>query len=248
MPKLLTCLAFLSLIVYSHAFAQDSGVEIDLNALENYTPPPMFEEETEALTPLPAVAPPPVEAIKTVNVPLPQRKPPFTGTLKKREIDIDEEQIVLQTAKDILKQIEGGKPESLQSLNNAAVQPPPQQLSPIKTTVKNEAILSSSKPVIVPLPFTVSDVSLSEEQKLILLEQIFIRLQKYEGAHVEVRAYASSEVAQESPARRISLERALAIQDFLTSKGIEKERIYLRPLGTPEQGNADYVELVISRL
>ena len=246
MFKLLTFILVISFIC-PHAYAQENDVEINLDALQDYTPPPMFDAEPEALTPLPATPPASVEIIKTVVTPIPQRKPPFTGTLKKQEIDIKEDQIVLQTAKDILRQIEG---ESLESIIEQEVTPPP---APIKEVIKKPVVkkaepLALTKPFEVSLPYETAETELSEEQKNILLQQILIRLQKYEEARLEVKAYASSDVVEESPTRRLSLERALEIRNFLISRGVGEEKIYLRALGASEQNNADYVQLTISRL
>ncbi len=250
MQKLLI-LILIILFASFPATAQDTNVEINLDTLQGYTPPPMFEEtEPEALTPMPAVAPAPVEIIKTANVPIPQRKPPFSGTLKKRNVDRIEEQVVLQTAKDILRQIEGDTPKNLQEIAREEEPPEPTLLQQIvkKPVIQENVPITLNGPFEISIPYKPDEATPSNEHRRILLEQIFTRLHKYEDAHLEVRAYASSPALQKSPARRLSLERALGIQDFLLSKGIAEERIYLRPLGQAVQSRSDTVQLVVSRL
>ena len=119
-----------------------------------------------------------------------------------------------------------------------------------RPTIKEEAYLTKSgKPYEVSLQFRVLESAISEDHKIIILEEVFTLLKKHEDASIEVRAYASDEGDQGSAARRASLERALAVEEFLLTKGIEEERIYLRALGNKSaQENGDYVSLLISRL
>ena len=242
----------LSLLLISLLFisgpvtAQDSNVEINLDALQKYTPPPMFvepdstdEPEIEYLTPLP-----PSEVItpkKIVTVPLPAKKPAFHGTMRAQSLDIEEHQVIVQNAQDVLRQIEGSPPNAAPDVKKTAN--PPEQLA-----VKDRSSLTHGDHFEVTLPFPPAETALSAEHIQITLRQILIRLQKYEDARLEVIAYASSPEAQESFARRTSLKRALAIQDLLASKGINPRQIYLRPLGRAKSESKDYVQLRVSRL
>ena len=236
----------IAVFISTSALAQ-GNVEINLDALEGYTPPPMFEEaEPGPLTPDPPPAP---VVAKTVNVPIPAKKPAITRTVKQATTEI-EDQIVLQTAQDILRQIEGKPPlpkPSVEVEEVKALAPPPPMPEPV-IPVKNKITLDENGRFEVVLPFTPGEEALSKEHQSILSQQIVLRMQKYENVRLDVRAFASSADAQESPSRRLSLVRALAVRNFLSSKDISKENIYLRPLGRSNTPNSDYIQLTLSQI
>jgi len=250
------CLFFHFLCFFMNAniaYAQSSNIEINLDALESYAPPPMFEPEQpnaqDGLLPLPE---PSSLNKKRVNVPLPEKKPVF---IKRRsydaskEIDIDASQVVLQTAQDILKQIDGVDGTlSHETAKGEAAPPVVKVESPPAPSIKERAVLSEQGDFNLVLPFKPQQNELSDEHKKILLQQVLLRLQKYENARLEIKSYASSLEAQATYARRLSLIRALAVQKFLIDKNIPETSIFVRPLGADNNGSADYIELIISRI
>ena len=231
------------------AFAQGDNIEINLDTLQVYTPPPMFDG-----TPPTAEKAKPSRSVAIISkpkfVPVPMRKPRYSGPLIGRNDapmpEIEEAQIVLQTAQDILRQIEGDtEPVEPPAVQAAPASPPP-RLEPVR--VKDKSSMNHAETFELILPFKLGETRLSKEHETLLLQQIVIRLQKYDDVQLEVRAFASSEEQQESPARRLSLARALAVRDFLNTRNIPRENIYLRPLGRAETANSDYVELIVSRI
>lgn len=236
----LLCFVFVLFAGATSTWAEDSGVEINLETLDSYTPPPMFE------TAPPALPPPEVDKQRTyVAVPIPSKKPKYVPS---REPDIEESQLVIQTAYDILQQIEGDDFVPPAPAPKASEKEPVQKVAP-PAKVKDLTTLGHSGAFELSLPYEGEETALTEQQKKIINREILLRLLKFENTALEVRAYAPSDKEQDSPARRASLERALAIKSFLTEKNIASRRIYIRPLGknTPNaQKNA--VELSITAL
>jgi hypothetical protein len=97
------------------------------------------------------------------------------------------------------------------------------------------------------LSFQALDAALSTEHKKSIREQILpLLITKDQGDSLEIRAYASGDSGQASAARRLSLERALAVEAFLLAQGVDERRLYLRPLGdAPVPGKRDYVKLTV---
>ncbi len=63
-------------------------------------------------------------------------------------------------------------------------------------------------------------------------------------ARVEVHGYAGAPGDLSSDARRLSLRRCLAVREYLTSRGIARERVALRPLGGAAEGPADRADII----
>ena len=99
----------------------------------------------------------------------------------------------------------------------------------------------------ISLPFEADKTELDEVQRRVVLQQVLIRLQKYDDATLEIRSYASSADNIESGARRTALARALAIEALLMDKGIQETRIFLRPLGAVHGEQENAAVLSISR-
>lgn len=77
-----------------------------------------------------------------------------------------------------------------------------------------------------------------------ILDRLASRLDSNRGSRVELLAYASGS-NEESRARRLSLDRALVVRDYLTARGVSRSRVILRPLGNhpPEADRVDVVSL-----
>ena len=80
-------------------------------------------------------------------------------------------------------------------------------------------------------------------------EADLLRLASYLSHHqaqrVVLHAHAGGSDQGNSHARRLSLTRALAVRTFLVDRGVPANRIYLRPLGSPqEEGPPDRVDIL----
>ncbi|MEZ5813451.1 MAG: OmpA family protein [Alphaproteobacteria bacterium] len=97
---------------------------------------------------------------------------------------------------------------------------------------------------VIVLSFDALDSALSAAHEQSIKESILPLLTENKDGFIEVRAYASGDSGQASAARRISLERALAVEAFLLAQGVDERRLYLRPLG-PAPEDSDYVEIAV---
>lgn len=73
--------------------------------------------------------------------------------------------------------------------------------------------------------------ALTTEQEKQISEQILSRMKSDEAIRLEIRAFAQPHTKGQSETRRLSLQRALVIRDFLMKGGIDRRRILLYPLG-----------------
>lgn len=82
------------------------------------------------------------------------------------------------------------------------------------------------------------------EQDTALLDGVAARLRRDEVIRLQVTAYASGTPETEREARRLSLDRALAVRSYLIGQGVRGTRIDVRALGThAPAGPADRVDL-----
>jgi len=65
------------------------------------------------------------------------------------------------------------------------------------------------------------------------------------NATVNVLAYAPADPADPSAARRMSLDRALAIRTVLMAGGVPSSRIYLRALGSTGTATPDHADVTV---
>lgn len=99
---------------------------------------------------------------------------------------------------------------------------------------------------VIVLSFDALDNALSAAHEQSIKESVLPFLTENKDGFIEVRAYASGDSGQASAARRISLERALAVEAFLLAQGVDERRLYLRPLGpAPAPEDSDYVEIAV---
>jgi outer membrane protein OmpA-like peptidoglycan-associated protein len=76
------------------------------------------------------------------------------------------------------------------------------------------------------------------------LDKLTSILRTNSGLRVTLTAYADGSGSTPREARRLSLTRALAIRDYLTSKGVASSRVDVRALGTNVQGgDSDRVDI-----
>ncbi|UEM19429.1 OmpA family protein [Skermanella mucosa] len=79
-----------------------------------------------------------------------------------------------------------------------------------------------------------------------LLDGVAARLRRDEVVRLQVTAYASGTPETERDARRLSLDRALAVRSYLIGQGVRSTRIDVRALGTQApDGPADRVDLIL---
>jgi outer membrane protein OmpA-like peptidoglycan-associated protein len=93
------------------------------------------------------------------------------------------------------------------------------------------------------LRFTPGSVALPADAPT-LLDKLTWRLTADGKRRVELLAYATGSEASE--ARRLSLDRAVAVRTYLATRGVSPTRVILRPLGNREPDGipADRVDLV----
>lgn len=149
---------------------------------------------------------------------------------------------ILQSAENLLGDVEEEVPPT------PAKPLDPAQEDKAETIMEVEAappeIASSEEPALpasvdVRLEFKPQDEALSDAHIQRLRQDVVPRLRGQPARVVEVLAFASSDTPDESNVRRISLARALAVQEFLMGQDIDERQIYLRPLGSvADKGDA----------
>lgn len=172
---------------------------------------------------------------------------------------IEDSDLVIQNAQDILKQLGGDvpvtppKPTTKPVRNDAPIErvnAEPLELSASSSPrqeVKSLPQISESSSSKLELNFEHDQMALEDLQKTDILEQVFIPLKENSNMRVFVKSHAASPDKEQSESRRVSLKRALAVEDFLKSKGIDKTKVIVMPLGNTVQ-NADRIYLELSYL
>ena len=165
-----------------------------------------------------------------------QKAPPASVEIEKI---IEESDTVLENAQSILEELgESTAPAPTKKPVAQVTKPPaPVVTEPAETTSAAD----------LRLDYTGDQTVLENSQKEQLLEKIFGELEKSNNKRVFVYAHAASPDKEQSLSRRISLQRALDIESYLTSQGIAEEQIIILPLGNTQQ-NADRVNLEIKTL
>lgn len=254
---------FLILLLFFPSYAragQQDDVEVNLEALEDYQPPQMFEVKPKPVygnLPTQITSKPgkthtrgsssdkataaPVIALK--RVPIPALKPPSPASFKKPLPQQPQDEIAPQEPAMVEEVLES----MLEEPSAAEVYKTLDRAVPGKSEKK-----PSEGRVII---FAQGDSGLSEQGKAMLDESIlkpFFNLQNM----IVIRAYASS-LAQNGPEpkepaeadlRRLSLERALSVRDYLTAAGLPASRLIIMPMGrAPSSKPADYAEIYVAR-
>lgn len=239
------------------SMAQNNNIEIHLDALDHYVPPPMFEAEQSLPSQLDTSSSFSMNeransSAKRTFAPLPTKKPTYVQksgfNTSSMEPQLDKSQLVLQNAQDILEKIDSSSLSDRQKENIEAQADGRIEKKTLKSQIREEATLTNQEEFEIVLPFRYGEDVLSEDQKKIILQQILLRLQKYNDSRLKIYSYAADSSPQQSAARRLSLKRAMAIRDFLIAKNIPETSIFLFPLGNINIQDSDFARLVVSRI
>lgn len=197
-----------------------------VHASESFVREARQNYETEQLKPVkplpveeaPLEAPPAPAPGLTEENPLPESGP----------TDPLEAALIKQTPRDVLASIDPA----------AHLPPPPSAVAPPAVSAA-EPVLLGYKPGVTALP---------EKIQALLHERILLPLQKSEDMDIQITAYASVIDDRQNSDRRIALERALAVRDFFTGKGISQERLHIRALGKETDIEPlDRVEIILNQ-
>lgn len=244
--------------------AQSSRVEVNLEVLEDYTPPPMFEQK-EGKSPILLKAP------ITVN--------PVTVRPKKSAIDIANEQeaeekhrqedamllthiVPIPRAKPYeklkeprleprakLKDMHASGQDGIEQITPEALNPARDITEPVTGHLQEKTAGAAQQEIrkqnVIMLGFLPGIEVLSEEIKPQLLQRLGEQLEKTPNARIEIQAYASDPEDQgASGARRLSLARALDIRNFMIENNIDAAMIDVRAFGfNPRKSPPDRVEI-----
>jgi outer membrane protein OmpA-like peptidoglycan-associated protein len=213
------------------ARAEASNVEIDLNSLNEYAPPPMFGTTPQGKS---------------------QKQDQEGSPVIIYNQELEERDVVQPSVEDILRQLDGREAE-----RTPAAQPPepkPQVEAPppvvdkpkrvyarqaIKKgnihTLPEEQVEPAEKPVFEPLNYVLqfdpSVEGLTPEQKAGIRAAVLPAVRQSEGVRLLIYAYATGSDGTESQARRLSLFRAQNAKDFLVSLGVLEQTISILALG-----------------
>ncbi|HAX91542.1 MAG TPA: hypothetical protein DCY07_04950 [Rhodospirillaceae bacterium] len=158
----------------------------------------------------------------------------------------------LETASEVPDDVPELPPE-LKPLN-----PPPERDSVLPPPgLKPPVIDSEGKPVPgtrLVLDSDVSSISFDrgsdklDSDAVEIVEQLVVIMKKSGGARITLVAYSDTDgTISPREARRISLNRALAIRDFMTTKGIASSRVDVRPMGANvPSGDMDRVDVKVN--
>lgn len=98
----------------------------------------------------------------------------------------------------------------------------------------------------VSVSFAAQDTSLSQGGEA-ALQPIIERMSADEDVRVRLMAYAASNDDSPSSVRRLSLNRAIAVREFLMNQGVQSTRIEVRALGDQsEDGDPDRVDAILN--
>jgi outer membrane protein OmpA-like peptidoglycan-associated protein len=119
----------------------------------------------------------------------------------------------------------------------AAVPPAPKPTEPAKPEPKAEA----------PLSIVYTSGSAIPADAAAGLKDVMQKLSADPALRVQLLSYASDPEKNVSRARRLSLERAVAVRKLLIDNGLDSTRIEVRALGDQNAGGApDRVDVVLS--
>ena len=109
---------------------------------------------------------------------------------------------------------------------------------------RSEATVPSDELERLRILFPADGTAIDESAEADLL-RLASYLSHHHAQRVVLHAHAGDSDLGASHARRLSLTRALTIRTFLVDRGVPANRIYLRPLGSPqEDGPPDRVDIL----
>jgi len=134
----------------------------------------------------------------------------------------------------------------------APVQPPYVAKTTLSTadtpnSITQSATETASSKVILPSELSMITFSRASEnidaENQVLVDKLAAFLQNNKNARLTLTAYADGTGITVREARRLSLVRALAVRDSLTSQGIPSSHINVRALGQAPSGNVDRIDV-----
>ena len=262
--SILLVLIYLAMPISSHA--QTPGVEIYLETLDDLGP----QKPAPAYEPvLPTLPPPPVEmSVMHKSVPIPARKPAFSGTIiQPGSVPREKRQDVLDKAHRLLGETvpqavaretppptapkkpvtKAQKPAEAEAPQEAVEEEKTEETTAPKKKEEPVSLTALAQNLEITFTFEPTQETLTDAQKKQLIQEVVPMLGQHEDMRLEILSQATGAKGIESDARRLSLLRARAIQDFLVEHGIEKRIILPRPLGFSE-GASDVALLRVYRL
>jgi outer membrane protein OmpA-like peptidoglycan-associated protein len=128
----------------------------------------------------------------------------------------------------------------------ANVLPDNQQTAALPPAAKPQTPSSSAEDVAasltIPFAASVTDIDVGSQGPVKDLAQ---RMNADKSLRVQLMAYATDPEKNTSKARRLALDRAIAVRNMLIEAGVERTRIEVRALGDQgEGGNLDRVDAV----
>jgi hypothetical protein len=201
----------------------ENNVQIDLESLKSYQPPPMFGTSSAQ----------PEQSRSPVTIYRPE---------------LDESQVIQPTVQDILQQLDGVPMGAAPAVQKIEITPPQETVidKPSRVyarpaikkgnihTTAQEVKVAPPSPVFEPLNYVLQvqpgTEGLSPEQQAGIRAAVLPALQA-EGVRLFITAYATGTDGTESEARRSSLRRALEAKTFLMGLNVPEDRIHVFPLG-----------------
>ncbi|MCB1531283.1 MAG: OmpA family protein [Alphaproteobacteria bacterium] len=209
------------------ALPASAQVEVNMDVLEGYTPPPMFD------APEPAAS----------KAPLPSKKPHTPAKPQPAPVEPVEKEILQESALAT-----PDAREILATLDPTAELPPEQPPAPPEP--KREIVYAQplpSGPGKVSVAFLPGETTLQAPIPRSTIDEITIALKSHPQARIQIFAYADSSATDtESQERRVSLERALTVRSYLAQNEISPAIMDIRPLGShSEQSPLERVDIVL---
>jgi outer membrane protein OmpA-like peptidoglycan-associated protein len=124
-----------------------------------------------------------------------------------------------------------------------AVTPPPAQSAALPKPPKAPSAPGFGAGATRSIAYSAGDTRLPDGAQAVLRAAV-AALSSDPALRIQLKAYAAGSKEGESPARRLSLSRALGIRSFLIKQGVEPTRIDVRALGSNvPDGSPDRVDV-----
>jgi outer membrane protein OmpA-like peptidoglycan-associated protein len=128
---------------------------------------------------------------------------------------------------------------------SAPALPPPMSPTPVSMTVP--PVPARLMPDDLKIDFAPNSESLPPDAN-VHLSRLAAKLAASPDLRVELRSFATGSADMASKARRLALARALSVRSYLTSQGIDAERIDVRALGNAANATpGDRVDIFLTR-
>lgn len=101
---------------------------------------------------------------------------------------------------------------------------------------------------IVSIAYMDEEIVLNDNVQSALVSTYIPRLKAQKSYRIGLYSYSSVINRSDKQARAISLERAIALKDFLVASGIDKRRIDIFPAGKSEQASfSDWIDIILQK-